>query len=78
MEKGDGDSDIVRSVLHAAEAVIVISVVVHIAQEVAVVNPHVGAGLDADGITVLFEHFLDREVADDHIRLTLHWRLGLV
>ena len=42
---------------------------VHIAQEVAVVNPHVGAGLDADGITVLCEHFLDREVADDHIRL---------
>ena len=78
MEKGAGDSDIVRSVLHVAEAVVVVSVVVHIAQEVAVVNPHVGAGLDADGITVLCEYFLDREVTDDRIRLTLHWRLDLV
>lgn len=71
VEVGVGDGDVVRTVGHITETIVVVLVVVHVGRQVAVVDPDVGRGLDGDGITSIGENLGDLNVADDDVGLVL-------
>lgn len=62
-----GEGDKVRGVGDVKEAVIEVLVVVPVGRQVAVVDPDVLGGLDADGVTVVSEDLGDLHVADDDV-----------
>lgn len=62
-----GDGDIVRGVGHVEETVVVILADVEVTLEVDVVDPDVGAAINADGVAVVGVNAGDAQVADDDV-----------
>ena len=61
------DGHVVRGVRHVQQAVVVVLVVRQVRRQVAVVDPNVLRGLDADGIAVLRQHLGHAQVAHDDV-----------
>ncbi|CAG9989690.1 unnamed protein product [Clonostachys byssicola] len=67
VDLGVGDSDIVGRVGDVEETVVVVLAGAQVAAEVDVVDPDVGGGINADGVTVRGLDLGDLEVADDDV-----------
>lgn len=68
---GVGNGDVVRSMGDVNEAIVVVLVVVTVGRDIDVIDPDVRGVLDSNGITVLCENLLDKNVTDDNILLLL-------
>ena len=64
-----GDGDPLAAVVDVDQAVVVVLAVVHVARNVAVVDPDVGGGLDGDGVAVGGEDLGNGQVAHDDVAL---------
>lgn len=62
-----GDSDIGRSVGNIAETIIVILVMIHVAGQIAMVDPNFGGFLNTNGITGVCKHLGDLDISDDNV-----------
>lgn len=72
MHVGVGDGHPLASVRDIEQTVVIVLVMRQIGGQVAVVNPHVGRLLDANGVTVLGYDLADLQVAHDDVRLVLN------